>query len=125
LFGGTDAATSNAGGTFDLAARIEKSLRGDRTALKSVANLSPAREATLRRANNIVDMTESGKQALLAGQVADHFKKVKFSSGPVGEMLAEAGKRIANGEKAATVYTDVYSKIRDAVDADLGSVGAR
>ena len=120
LFGDQEDSVSNAVATGRLASKIDGALRGETSALQFISKADASRQAALARGKNIVDMNESAQQAAGAQQLAEHFNRVQYKSGPVGSILEDAGKRVTQGEKLDGVFKEIYPQIRAAIGKELG-----
>lgn len=78
------------------------------------------RAGELARAGNLINVERS---AQLAGESAGHaelFDRLATRSGPIGDILTAGARRLAQGEKLATVKADIAPHLRDAIRATLG-----
>ena len=127
LFGSEPRAESNAVRRAKVAAKIERELSFDKTAFKAVA--TERRAQVLSRAKNVIDVTKSGEQAVVASAMAESFRKLQNRMGPVNDLLTEAAK---SGEKPNAVFESIYPQIRQALinefnggqTGDTGGMGA-
>jgi ParB-like chromosome segregation protein Spo0J len=120
LFGTDEKSVSNFVETARVAAKIEKQLLTDKTALKFIADAPEARKAALARANNIINIEKSTEEALTAQVLVEGFRKLQNRSGEVQRLLDEAGARITKGEGRDVVYNEIYPKIREAIRKEIG-----
>jgi ParB-like chromosome segregation protein Spo0J len=82
------------------------------------------RAERLTAAGNVIDVDASKAQAQQAATIADVVDRLAQSSGPVSAALTQAATRLASGENANAVRTQLLDATRAAVNTELG-VGTR
>ncbi|HEX6814294.1 MAG TPA: diguanylate cyclase, partial [Gemmatimonadaceae bacterium] len=117
LFGTEETALSLAVDRARLSDAISKDIARDARLFGYVSREGRAEE--LARAGNVIDV---GRSSEIAGEAAGHgelFDRFATRSGPVGDILTAGARRLAQGEKLATVKADIAPQLREAIRATL------
>ena len=104
--------------TANFVERIRAKLSGDRR-LFSMASKSSNVEK-LGKAGNVLEADKNKAIAKDAAQVQAVYDKLKFNSGPINDLLRQAGKEIADGAKPKDIEDAYYGRIQQAVADELG-----
>jgi len=111
-------------------ARLAESVFGD---LAKDARLfgyvcKEGRASELARGGNTINVEQSGQLATESGRLAELFHRLSTRAGPVGDLLTEGARTIAQGGKLAQVKADIAPRLRAAVSEALRGgegIGAR
>lgn len=100
-----------------VAAAVKKRLAGDRRLFGFISK--DGRAEDLARAGNTSIDVDAAKE--IAGQSAtaeELFDRLSTRSGPIGDALTEAARRVARGEELRTVVGEHYEAIRSGIEAE-------
>jgi len=72
-----------------------------------------------------IDTAAAGQRVADAQQALGLFDTLKNQSGPVGELLSNGAARIAQGENASIVATQIQREIGDSIERELANSGMK
>ncbi len=104
-----------------LAAAVKKRLAGDRRLFGFVAREGRAEELG-RAGETQIDVAAARDLAEGSARAEEIFDRLYTRSGPLADLVGEGARRIARGEKPATVLADIYPAIGEAVGRELRAV---
>ena len=78
------------------------------------------RATELARAGNKIDVEKSKEISTGAAQAEEVYNRLSERGGPIAGILEEAARKLADGDNAATVKQDAYSRVRAEVSKTLG-----
>ena len=118
LFGNTEA-MSLMGQKADLVTAI----RGDLLKEKRVFGTAARGAGRLEQGGNVINVENSRAIAADAGQVLGMFDQLKYAPGPVGELLNDGARQIAEGAKPKVIADRIRDEIAEAVRRSLDEQG--
>ena len=118
LFGNTEA-MSLMGQKADLVTAI----RGDLLKEKRVFGTAARGAGRLEQGGNVINVENSRAIAADAGQVLGMFDRLKYAPGPVGELLNDGARQIAEGAKPKVIADRIRGEIAEAVRRSLDEQG--
>jgi hypothetical protein len=110
LFGNTEA-MSLMGQKADLVTAI----RGDLLKEKRVFGTAARGAGRLEQGGNVINVENSRAIAADAGQVLGMFDQLKYAPGPVGELLNDGARQIAEGAKPGVIADRIRGQVAEAV----------
>lgn len=118
LFGTQEINRSLALEKAEISAHIKQQLAKDKKLFGFVSKGD--RAAELERGGNKIDVEKSQQISTSAAQAEEVYNLLSARGGPIANILDEAARKLADGETAATVKSDAYSRIRAEVSQTLG-----
>ena len=118
LFGTQEINRSLALEKAEISAHIKQQLQRDKKLFGFVAKGDRATE--LARAGNKIDVEKSKEISTGAAQAEEVYNRLSERGGPIAGILEEAARKLADGDNAATVKSDAYSRVRGEVSQTLG-----
>jgi hypothetical protein len=118
LFGNTEA-MSLMGQKADLVTAI----RNDLLKEKRVFGTAARGAGRLEQGGNVINVENSRAIAADAGQVLGMFDRLKYAPGPVGELLNDGARQIAEGAKPKVIADRIRGEIAEAVRRSLDEQG--
>src|SRR6185312_671745 len=118
LFGTEETALSLAVDRARLSDAVLKDIARDARLFGYVSREGRAGE--LARAGNVIDVERSTQMAGESAGNAELFDRLATRSGPIGDILTAGARRLAQGERLATVKADIAPQLREAIHATLG-----
>jgi hypothetical protein len=118
LFGNTEA-MSLMGQKADLVTAI----RGDLLKEKRVFGTAARGAGRLEQGGNVINVENSRAIAADAGQVLGMFDRLKYAPGPVGELLNDGARQIAEGAKPKVIADRIRGQVAEAVRSAMDEQG--
>ena len=118
LFGNTEA-MSLMGQKADLVTAI----RGDLLKEKRVFGTAARGAGRLEQGGNVINVENSRAIAADAGQVLGMFDQLKYAPGPVGELLNDGARQIAEGAKPGVIADRIRGQVAEAVRSAMDEQG--
>ena len=97
---------------------VQDQLKKDKKLFGFVAKSD--RAAELERGGNKIDVEKSKEISTGAAQAEEVYNLLSARAGPIATILDEAARKLADGENAAAVKSEAYSRIRAEVSKTLG-----
>src|SRR6185312_5724585 len=117
LFGTEETALSLAVDRARLSDAVLKDIARDARLFGYVSR--EGRAGKLARAGNVIDVERSTQMAGESAGNAELFDRLATRSGPIGDILTAGARRLAQGERLATVKADIAPQLREAIRATL------
>jgi 2'-5' RNA ligase len=102
----------------EISAHIKQQLAKDKKLFGFVSKGDRASE--LERGGNKIDVEKSKQLSTGAAQAEEVYNRLSARGGPIANILDESARQLADGDNAASVKSEAYSRIRAEVSKTLG-----